>query len=1529
METGRRGPDINDFDSIRIALASSKQIRDWSSGEVTKPETINYRTLKPERDGLFCERIFGPTKDWECYCGKYKRVRYKGIICERCGVEVTRQKVRRERMGHIDLAAPVSHIWFFKGVPSRIGYLLDIAPRELEKVLYFAASIVTQVDREKRQEDLADLEDKVAGESERVYLDRDEALSALDDRLARRRDYFSAGKEKNFDEDDDFWGRGLSNWAEEAALPTLEEIRVLGGGVFVQLAKTITSEDPRRVRELVRQTATRDDRRLAPREVESVAAASVQIEAALAPLRAELAKATGSKKGAITKHLKRLQDDLLTGGDLSADDAALVDGVDKKNLERARDVGAGLLADVLAAIDHDADAAEMRELAYDLCLVEGTKKEDLDAISQWALKVREMVADMEMRREDTREAAVEAVRRLEQTWLLFKELEPKMIVGDEQIFRELKDRFGSPYGFGIYFRGGMGAEAVRDLLRDLDLDAESLSLRDIIKTSKGQKQQRGIKRLKVVEAFIKSGNKPEWMILEAVPVIPPELRPMVQLDGGRFATSDLNDLYRRVINRNNRLKRLLDLGAPEIIVNNEKRMLQEAVDALFDNGRRGRAVTGPGNRPLKSLSDMLKGKQGRFRQNLLGKRVDYSGRSVIVAGPNLKLHQCGLPKLMALELFKPFIMSRLVERKAVQNIKAAKKMVESMIPEVWDVLEEVIAEHPVLLNRAPTLHRLGIQAFEPVLVEGKAIQVHPLVCQAFNADFDGDQMAVHLPLSAEAQAEARVLMLSSNNILSPASGRPLATPSQDMVLGAYFLSYCEHDLLTLSAEQAAKAIGAKGLKRFRTGEDVEFAVEAGSVGYQDPIEYTWAGERLVTTPGRVIFNAEVERALDEATGGDFEDHPFLNKTLTKRELDTFIADLVEHYGPNTIAAALDVIKSVTFRFATRAGITISKNDIVPPGDKEEILAGFEDQVRKVGKEYDRGLMTEEERDERVIAIWTQATDQVADRMMASLEPTNPIYMMANSGARGSFNQIRQLAGMRGLMADPKGQIITRPIKANFMEGLTVLEYFISTHGARKGLADTALRTADSGYLTRRLVDVSQDVIIRDQPGKNPADCGTTEFIALPLFLDETPNKSVAGRVAADDIRKPLKDGKPGKTVIVEKGAEISMRALRKIVEEFAEQAESATIPVRSVLKCRSEWGLCRNCYGTFLATGGMTEIGDAVGIIAAQSIGEPGTQLTMRTFHTGGVAGDDITHGLPRVVEIFEARNPKGAATLVDIAGKVDIEDAERTVKVTVTPTELDASGELPDPKEFSFPRRTRFLVKKGQTVEAGDSLNEGSLNPGELLALKSATSTELYLVSEVQKVYKSQGVEIHDKHIELIVRQMLKKVRVETNGDATLLPGQLVDKVVLERENARVKKTRGELATFEPIILGITKASLATESFLSAASFQETTKVLTDAAIEGKVDHLNGLKENVIIGKLIPAATGLKQYRNITIEPTEPLPVTFARPEAEAELLAALEEIGDGDGFDFDALDLTLDAEPSPDADGEAAELEPPAKEE
>jgi DNA-directed RNA polymerase subunit beta' len=1506
--------DINNFDAIRIGLASSKQIRDWSSGEVTKPETINYRTLKPEKDGLFCERIFGPTKDWECYCGKYKRVRYKGIICERCGVEVTRQKVRRERMGHIDLAAPVSHIWFFKGVPSRIGYLLDIAPKELEKVLYFAASIVTKVDREKRAADLPELEDKVRAEYERIYVDRDEALAALEQRLARRRDYFTKGKEKDFDEDDEFWARGLSSWAEEQGLPPLEEARKLVGNIFVEVAQQVTTEDRKRIQELVRKAAIRKDRDLSTRELDAVALAATQVREALDPLVAEAEQSAGSKKGAITKHIKRIEEALLSGAELEGEDAELVKGVDAKNLEKVRDLGNGLLRELLdTAPAHEAPEA-LRELANDLCLkAEGRmQKEDLGAIVDWSLKVREMYLDIESRREDAREAADDARRRLEETWERFKAFEPKEIVNDELIFRELKERFGSPYGFGVYFEGGMGAEAIRDLLKDLDLDAEGESLREIIRTSKGQKQQRGIKRLKVVSAFIKSENRPEWMILEAVPVIPPELRPMVQLDGGRFATSDLNDLYRRVINRNNRLKRLLDLGAPEIIVNNEKRMLQEAVDALFDNGRRGRAVTGPGNRPLKSLSDMLKGKQGRFRQNLLGKRVDYSGRSVIVAGPQLRLHQCGLPKLMALELFKPFIMSKLVERKVVQNIKAAKKYVESMAPEVWDVLEEVIREHPVLLNRAPTLHRLGIQAFEPVLVEGKAIQIHPLVCHAFNADFDGDQMAVHLPLSAEAQAEARILMLSSNNILSPAHGKALATPTQDMVIGAYYLTYCGTDLAQVTADELEPRP-----RRFRSEEQVILALDAAQegVGLQTPIEYRWNGDLLLTTPGRVIFNEEVCRALEEALGPDFaaERFQYHNRTLGKKEMGDFISELVDEFGSSRLAGVLDKVKTLGFSYATKAGITISKNDIVIPPNKEDILGSYEEQVQRIERDYLRGLITEGERHEAIVNVWTEATDEVADAMEEHMWELNPIYMMANSGARGSFKQIRQLAGMRGLMANPKGEIIERPIKANFMEGLSVLEYFISTHGARKGLADTALRTADSGYLTRRLVDVSQDVIVRDE------DCGTEEHIELRLFAPEGGlNRSVAGRVLAVDVHKPLASGKPGKTVLASKGDTTSMKLLRLLRDELGEHAEDFKVPVRSVLKCRSEFGVCRNCYGVFLARDETCEIGDAVGIIAAQSIGEPGTQLTMRTFHTGGVAGADITHGLPRVVEIFEARNPKGAAALAEAAGRVTVEETDRGPKVTILTTTDDGSAEE---HAFQFPRRTRLLVANGELIERGDALHEGSFNPSDLLRLKGATPTELYLVEEVQKVYKSQGVDIHDKHIELIVRQMMKKVRVETAGDTDLLPGQLVDRAVLERENGRVREDGGEQATHEPIILGITKASLATESFLSAASFQETTKVLTDAAIEGKTDRLLGLKENVIIGKLIPAATGLKKYRTLDISPTGQVPLAaYARPETEEQLLAALEEIG-ADGGDLATFDFDFDG-PDPTA-GELSSLE------
>ena len=924
--------DINNFDAIEIGLASSKQIRSWSSGEVTKPETINYRTLKPEKDGLFCERIFGPTKDWECYCGKYKRVRYKGIVCERCGVEVTRSKVRRERMGHIDLAAPVSHIWFFKGVPSRIGYLLDMAPKELEKVLYFAASMVTWVDEEAREKDMESLGGQVNEVLDAYAAEKEERLLELRESLERREEYLKTGSQTGFTDDDHLWAEALD----------IEP-------------KKLNDED---------------------RE----------------------------------KQLKDMQ----------------------------------------KALESD-------------------------------------ISDTEAYIED-------AAERMRQVWELFQSMAPKQVVNDEALFRELKERFGSPYGFGEYFRGGMGAESVRDLLEQVDLDAERAELEEQVKTAKGQKQARAVKRLKVVSAFIHSGNRPDMMILEAVPVIPPELRPMVQLDGGRFATSDLNDLYRRVINRNNRLKRLLDLGAPEIIVNNEKRMLQEAVDALFDNGRRGRPVTGPGNRALKSLSDMLKGKQGRFRQNLLGKRVDYSGRSVIVAGPSLRLHQCGLPKLMALELFKPFIMARLVERKAVQNIKAAKKMVDSMIPEVWDVLEEVIHEHPVLLNRAPTLHRLGIQAFEPVLVEGKAIQVHPLVCHAFNADFDGDQMAVHLPLSAEAQAEARVLMLSSNNILSPAHGAPLATPSQDMILGSYYLTYGPE-------EDALGAMDRASIEPhvYRTAQEAELSVEHGHAKLHDVAEYRQYGQgtgHILTTVGRIIFNEKIERALEEAMGDEFDksEYRFINRSLKKRDTTQFVDDLVQAFGASAIAQVLDAFKDLGFRYATQAGVTISKNDVVVPPSKPEILAKYEERVQELQDQYDEGLITQEERHQAVTDQWNAATDEVADAMVANLDELNPIYMMANSGARGSFKQIRQLAGMRGLMANPKGEIIERPVKANFMEGLDVLEYFTSTHGARKGLADTALRTADSGYLTRRLVDVAQDVIIRIE------DCGTDEYIESPLRM---------------------------------------------------------------------------------------------------------------------------------------------------------------------------------------------------------------------------------------------------------------------------------------------------------------------------------------------------------------------------------------------------------------------------------------------
>jgi DNA-directed RNA polymerase subunit beta' len=1333
--------DINNFDKISIGLASSKQIRSWSSGEVTKPETINYRTLKPEKDGLFCERIFGPTKDWECYCGKYKRVRYKGIVCERCGVEVTRSKVRRERMGHVDLAAPVSHIWFFKGVPSRIGYLIDMAPKELEKVLYFAASMVTWVDDEAREKDIPGLEKEVTKVIDAYEAESEQQVLELRESLTHRLEYLKTGKQSGFSDDDHLWADALD------------------------------------------------------------------------------------------LNIKKVSDE------------------DREKLEK-----------------------------------ELTKTFESD------------IADTQAYIED-------AAQRMRDVWELFQEMKPQDVVTDETLFRELKDRFGSPYGFGEYFRGGMGAEAVRDLLEQVDLDAEQEELEDQVKTAKGQKQSRAVKRLKVVSAFQNSDNKPQDMILEAIPVIPPELRPMVQLDGGRFATSDLNDLYRRVINRNNRLKRLLDLGAPEIIVNNEKRMLQEAVDALFDNGRRGRPVTGPGNRPLKSLSDMLKGKQGRFRQNLLGKRVDYSGRSVIVAGPSLRLHQCGLPKLMALELFKPFIMARLVERKSVQNIKAAKKMVDSMIPEVWDVLEEVIKDHPVLLNRAPTLHRLGLQAFEPVLVEGKAIQVHPLVCHAFNADFDGDQMAVHLPLSAEAQAEARLLMLSSNNILSPAHGEPLAVPTQDMVLGAYYLTYGPGPEELEETEQRVqrgnwdeKKEGRKRPHVFRSAQEAELSYELGMVQLHDLAEYRrlHGQGHVLTTVGRIIFNESVERALEEVLEDKYDpatSYTFVNEPLKKRNMGAVIGALVEQHGPHATAQVLDAFKDLGFKFASRAGITVSKNDVVIPPSKGEILDRYEGEVGEILDQYDTGLISQEERHEAVVEKWNAATDEVGEAMQKNLDVLNPIFMMANSGARGSFKQIRQLAGMRGLMANPKGEIIERPIKANFMEGLTVLEYFISTHGARKGLADTALRTADSGYLTRRLVDVAQDVIVRQE------DCGTKEIIEMPLLgADGQPNDNLVGRFAGAEF-SAKRGGK-----LLAKDDLITQANLDEIVEAVA--GDDAPIPVRSVLKCEAPTGICQHCYGVAPATGKLVAIGDAAGIIAAQSIGEPGTQLTLRTFHTGGVAGLDITQGLPRVVELFEARKPKGLAKLSEEDGKVSIERTEKALKLTVT----DAAGEE---HAYSFPVRTRLFVEDGQKVIAGDQLNEGSIYPHELLEFggetieKRRTATEVYLVQEVQRVYKSQGVDIQDKHIEIIVRQMMKKVRVDQKGDSAYLPGAFIDRHDLAKENAALKKSKKEQAQFEPIILGITKASLATDSFLSAASFQETTKVLTDAALEGKTDRLLGLKENVIIGKLIPAATGLKRYRRLEIEPTEPVRRHTADEIGlldEGDLAAelGLTEDGELEGFGF-----------------------------
>lgn len=1283
MEVNLLDIDINNFEGLRIGLASPEQIRTWSSGEVKKPETINYRTLKPERDGLFCEKIFGPTKDWECFCGKYKRIRFKGIICERCGVEVTKAKVRRDRMGHIELAAPVAHIWYFKGVPSRMGYLLDISPKDLEKVIYFASYIITTVDKEKRNQDLPALQEELEKEKVDAEKRANEEVAELEQRIAQ----------------------------EIAEIDTR----------FEESIAALNAEKEKELASIIKETKGG---------------------------KKEKVKANPSAEAAISR----------------------VDAEYKKKWK---------------ALDA------------------GPKKAKTKLSAELSRRVKEITSESK-----------KEVIWLGHVFEIFQRLEPRQLISDDQLFRSLKMRYED------YFAGGMGAEAIKDLLGQFDLEVEVEELKKTIKKSKGQKRARAVKRLKVASALRKSNNKPEWMILEAIPVTPPELRPMVQLDGGRFATSDLNDLYRRVINRNNRLKRLLDLGAPEIIVNNEKRMLQEAVDALFDNGRRGRPVTGPGNRPLKSLSDMLKGKQGRFRQNLLGKRVDYSGRSVIVIGPELKLHQCGLPKIMALELFKPFVMKRLVDRGDAQNIKNAKRIVERARSIVWDVLEESIKEHPVLLNRAPTLHRLGIQAFEPVLVEGKAIQIHPLVCTAFNADFDGDQMAVHLPLSAEAQAEARILMLSANNILSPAHGRPLATPTQDIVLGVFYLT---------AEKQGCKGEG----KVFVSPEEAKIALDSGDIELHSLIKIRMNKKLVKTTVGRVIFNEAMP-----------DDYPYVNEDVGKKEVTNIVENCCKIYDRTMTAEVLDRMKALGFKYSSIAGITIGIDDIVIPPEKAKILDAPEEAVAEIERQYKKGLITNEERHQRVVDIWTKATEDVTEAMERNFTTFNPVYMMANSGARGSLKQIRQLAGMRGLVANPKGDIIDRPIKANFREGLTVLEYFISTHGARKGLADTALRTADSGYLTRRLVDVAQEVIVREH------DCGTHENFPLMVRDEEDElNRNLIGRTAFDTVADP----ETGE-VIVEANSIMSEDELVRIAATPIE-----SVNVRSVLKCKADHGVCQLCYGWSLAHGRLVDIGEAVGIIAAQSIGEPGTQLTMRTFHTGGVAGEDITHGLPRVVELFEARKPRGQAQMVEISGIVEIKETDKFRKVII-------HGEDGREKIYQVSRRSRLKVTDGDKIKAGDQLTEGSLNPHDILRVKGMAALQSYLVREVQQVYRSQGVDINDKHIELIVRQMLKKVNISEPGDTDMLPGTTIDKYQFEQENQAVLAQGGKPASSRQTLMGITKASLATDSFLSAAAFQETTRVLTEAAIEGKVDYLVGLKENVIIGKLIPAATGMNYYRQIKV---------------------------------------------------------------
>ncbi|MBI1295302.1 DNA-directed RNA polymerase subunit beta' [bacterium] len=1496
--------EVREFDAIRISLASPEQIREWSYGEVTKPETINYRTLRPERDGLFCERIFGPTKDWECACGKYKRVRYKGIVCDKCGVEVAPSRVRRERMGHIELASPVSHIWYVKGVPSRLGLLLNISPRHLERVLYFAQFIITEVN-----------EDARARAIQRQEREQQMRLSRMESDVQTQISTFESSAQAQLDE--------------------------------------LDADEEKQVQEL--------DDRINQRSSEAI----TQAQHLQLWIQRNL-----SKKADEDKKLDWVPDVIISKGEtVTADHEDIINEYVQERLN-------GLQS------ESDEDKADIR------LFVEAKRdhvRQELDAVVN---RLREDLHDRQNRLRDAMDSDLDELKNLAEQQLL-----------SEARYRELSDRWGS------VFKAGMGAEAVRDIVAKIDLDKLVKELRREIRTTRSkQRRKKAAKRLRVVENFRKSGNRPEWMILTALPVIPPDLRPMVQLDGGRFATSDLNDLYRRVINRNNRLKRLLELGAPDVIVRNEKRMLQEAVDSLVDNGRRGRAVSRSGKRKLKSLSDLLKGKQGRFRRNLLGKRVDYSGRSVIVIGPELKLHQCGLPKKMALELFKPFVMRRLVEYNYAHNIKSAKRMVDRMSPEVWDVLEEICHERPVLLNRAPTLHRLGIQAFEVVLIEGSAINLHPLVCAAFNADFDGDQMAVHVPLSQQAVDEARQLMLASKNLLKPSSGEPIVGPSKDMVMGVYYLTVEEDedkpdDKLPLfsNMEEAEylHSIGRLGLRKpirvylsskydevsimdMELSERVQSVLQEAGItnvgqvmdayhqgenqmiddiagfGAAAMIEVrnalrqmnllgaSWPKQRLVrTTVGRIIFNRSLPQELW-----------FVNELLDKKGVNNVVERSYKHLGGDVTAEVADNIKDIGFRYATQSGITIAVSDIQVPEQKHEILERTTEEVAQVERQYRRGLITEEELYEKTVELWTRATDEVTDAVRELLSPIEGLGAMARSGStKGGVNTVRQLAGMRGLMADPNGRIIPLPIRSNFREGLTALEYFLSTHGARKGLADTALRTADAGYLTRRLVDVAQDVIITED------DCGTN--VGIWIYADEskqmgqTLSERVATRVLAADITNP----ETGE-VLLHKDEILDEAALGTLSRHNIERAY-----VFNPLTCEARFGLCQKCYGEDLARGGTCRQGEAVGIIAAQSIGEPGTQLTLRTFHTGGVAGsDDITQGLPRVEELFEVRNPKGEAAISEIDGIVDVwwEGDQRLVKVSrselkrreiAVPMGYHVMVEnddrvqsdtavARDPEndemvilagmdgtifieedgsqiiirredveswESDIPANARLRVEKGDEVKAGEQLTEGSKIPKEILRIQGREACQLYLLEQVQQVYRSQGVAIHDKHIEVILRQLLRRVMIRATGDTEFLPGELIDRFEFEDMNDAVIAKGGRPAKAEAVVLGLTKAALNTESFLAAASFQETTRVLTEAAIKGQRDELRGLKENVIIGKLIPVGTGFRARRKWAQEKQDA--IDLAAKQMEEEDLDELEMI-DLDDTDLDMTDLASLAE-------------------